>query len=92
MSPHVISRSFGTQVVGLGGWLLLTFAAAAIGGLASVQAGSFYAQLERPDPSLKGSANCMPPLALISFWTKRVLPLSSAWLKCWMSPTKQRAI
>lgn len=31
------------------GWLLLAFAAAAVGGIASVDAASFYAQLARPD-------------------------------------------
>ena len=37
------------QVVGLAGWLLVCFVAAAIGGAASVQAGPFYGQLVRPD-------------------------------------------
>ncbi|MFL6653789.1 MAG: TspO/MBR family protein [Sulfurifustis sp.] len=37
-----------TQVLGLAGWLVLTFAAAAIGAAASVNAGAFYAQLVRP--------------------------------------------
>jgi tryptophan-rich sensory protein len=32
----------------LGGWLLLTFAFAAIGAYASAQAGAFYMQLDRP--------------------------------------------
>ena len=36
------------DVIGLGGWLLLTFAAAAIGAVASAEAGVFYAQLTRP--------------------------------------------
>jgi tryptophan-rich sensory protein len=36
------------QVVGLIGWLLLSFFAAGIGGLASVQAASFYQQLAQP--------------------------------------------
>lgn len=36
------------QILGLLGWLLLAFAAAALGGLASVQAGAFYAELARP--------------------------------------------
>jgi benzodiazapine receptor len=36
------------QVVGLLGWLLLTFAAAAVGAVASAEAGAFYAQLVRP--------------------------------------------
>jgi len=37
-----------TQVVGLIAWLLVSFAAAAIGGIASARAGDFYAQLDRP--------------------------------------------
>ena len=38
----------GRKLLGLLGWLSLCFAAAAVGGLASVDAGSFYAQLDRP--------------------------------------------
>jgi benzodiazapine receptor len=48
MGQPVIFRSVGTQMIGLLGWLLLTFAAASIGALASAKAGTFYAQLERP--------------------------------------------
>lgn len=36
------------QVVGLLGWLLLSFAAAALGAVASVGAAAFYEQLARP--------------------------------------------
>ncbi len=36
------------QIVGLIAWLLLSFAAAAIGALASVQAATFYQQLAQP--------------------------------------------
>ncbi len=36
------------QIIGLVGWLLLSFAAAAIGAVASADAGSFYEQLVRP--------------------------------------------
>lgn len=36
------------QIVGLIGWLIVSFIAAAIGGAASIQAGPFYAQLVRP--------------------------------------------
>ncbi|MBA3589192.1 TspO/MBR family protein [Methylibium sp.] len=36
------------QALGLLGWIALSFAAAAIGGFASVNAGDFYQQLERP--------------------------------------------
>lgn len=37
------------QVLGLVGWLLLSFVAAAIGSAASIRAGDFYAQLVRPE-------------------------------------------
>jgi tryptophan-rich sensory protein len=37
------------QIVGLAGWLVVTFVAAAIGGAASVNAGSFYTQLVLPE-------------------------------------------
>ena len=37
-----------SQVIGLAGWLGVTFAAAAIGAFASADAGTFYAQLVRP--------------------------------------------
>ena len=40
--------STSLQVVGLLGWLLLSFAAAAIGAVASSEAGAFYEQLIRP--------------------------------------------
>lgn len=36
------------QVLGLAGWLLFSFAAGAIGGLASTRAEDFYGQLDRP--------------------------------------------
>jgi tryptophan-rich sensory protein len=37
------------QIVGLVGWLIVSFIAAVIGGAASTQAGPFYTQLARPD-------------------------------------------
>jgi tryptophan-rich sensory protein len=42
--PVSVSR----QAIGLLGWLLLTFATAAIGALASADAGAFYSELTRP--------------------------------------------
>lgn len=36
------------QWIGLAGWLLASFAAAAVGGVASANAGGFYQQLARP--------------------------------------------
>jgi tryptophan-rich sensory protein len=41
-------RSTLSQTVGLAAWLAVVFAAAAIGALASIDAGAFYAQLVRP--------------------------------------------
>lgn len=42
------ARTVPNQILGLAGWLLVCFAAAAAGALASVNAGAFYAGLERP--------------------------------------------
>lgn len=42
------TRSLTAQVLGLIGWLLAAFAVAAVGAVASVDAGSFYAQLSKP--------------------------------------------
>lgn len=44
MSP----RSTSSQLIGLAGWLVVAFAAAAVGAVASVDAASFYAQLSKP--------------------------------------------
>ena len=37
------------QILGLIGWLLVTFATSAVGAIASVNAGEFYGQLVQPD-------------------------------------------
>lgn len=44
----VAPRSLASQFTGLLGWLLVAFAAAALGAIASVEAASFYAQLAKP--------------------------------------------
>jgi translocator protein len=36
-------------VIGIAGWVLVSFAAAAVGGVASANAGDFYERLSRPD-------------------------------------------
>jgi len=62
------------QIVGLVGWLVVSFVAAAIGGAASVQAGPFYTQLVRP-----GWAP--PPSIFGPVWTVLyALMAVSAWL------------
>lgn len=43
-----LPRSKYYQAFGLLGWLLVTFAAAAVGGIASASAGEFYRELVRP--------------------------------------------
>ena len=40
--------TYAKQILGLVGWLLLSFVAAAIGAVASVQAADFYQQLAQP--------------------------------------------
>jgi translocator protein len=62
------------QALGLLVWLALTFAAAAIGGRASVQSGAFYAELIRP--------GWAPPAALFGpVWSVLYLLIGiSAWL------------
>jgi benzodiazapine receptor len=44
----MIRRSLLSQLVGLLGWLIAASAAGAVGAVASVDAGSFYAQLNKP--------------------------------------------
>ena len=63
-----------TQIIGLAGWLVICFAAAAIGAAASIQAGTFYAQIIRPDWA--------PPGALFGpVWTVLYTLMGiSAWL------------
>lgn len=62
------------QIIGLAGWLLASFAAAAIGGAASIQSGPFYTQLARP-----GWAP--PPSVFGPVWTVLyVLMAIAAWL------------
>jgi len=52
------SQSKQKQMLGLVGWLAVSFAASAVGAVASIQAKSFYGQLVQPDwappPSLFG--------------------------------------
>ena len=62
------------QVLGLAGWLLVSFVAAALGGAASIQAGPFYTQLARP--------GWAPPASLFGpVWTVLyVLMGIAAWL------------
>lgn len=62
------------QMAGLGAWLVVSFLAAAIGGAASIQAGSFYTQLIRPDWA-------PPPTLFGPVWTALyVLMGVAAWL------------
>lgn len=44
----VLRNATVTEALGLAGWLVLTFVAAAIGAVASMDAPAFYAQLDKP--------------------------------------------
>jgi benzodiazapine receptor len=70
MSIH----STQTQIIGLVGWLLLCFAASAVGAMASFQAQSIYGQLVQPDWA--------PPAWLFGpVWTVLYVMMAiSAWL------------
>ena len=58
----------------MAGWLLVTYAAAAIGGLASARSGTFYQQLARPDWD-------PPPSVFGPVWTILYLLMAiAAWL------------
>lgn len=46
--PRPLPLSVRTQALGLLGWLLAVFAAAAVGGFASANSGEFYRELVRP--------------------------------------------
>ena len=60
--------------LGLAGWLALCFVAAAIGGLASANAGEFYTQLNRPSWA-------PPPWLFAPVWTLLYAMMAvSAWL------------
>lgn len=70
MTLHPVSK----QILGLLGWLCICFAAAALGAVASVQAGAFYQSLARP--------HWAPPGWLFGpVWTVLyILMAISAWL------------
>jgi translocator protein len=70
----VKSMSIQRQIVGLAGWLLVCFAAAGIGAIASADAGTFYLRLSRP--------GWAPPAWLFApVWTALYTLMGvSAWL------------
>ena len=74
MQTSIESRSTRNPVLGLCGWLVLCFIAAAVGGLASANAGDFYSQLVRP--------NWAPPAWLFApVWTTLYAKMAvAAWL------------
>jgi len=71
-------------MVGLLGWLLVAFAAAAVGAIASVDAASFYAQLNKP--SWAPPASVFGPVWSVLYALMGV----SAWL-VWRAPGPKKA-
>jgi hypothetical protein len=57
------NRSRARQILGLIGWLVVAFAAAAVGAVASARAADFYSQLTRPDSEF-GAAPSAPHLEM----------------------------
>lgn len=78
-------RPVSHQLVGLLCWLLLVFAAAAVGAVASVNAQAFYAQLVKP--------SWAPPAGLFGpVWSVLYALMGiSAWL-AWRSGPSRRAL
>ena len=72
-------RSLPAQALGLLGWIVLCFAASAIGAIASFDAGPFYEQLDRP--------GWAPPSGAFGpVWTALYLLMAiAAWL-VWREP------
>jgi translocator protein len=62
------------QIIGLTGWLIIVFSAGAVGSVASVESGTFYGQLSRPEWA--------PPAWLFGpAWTVLYILMGiSAWL------------
>ena len=77
------TRPMSTQALGLAGWLLAAFAAAAVGAVASVDAAEFYAQLKKP--------SWAPPAWLFGpVWSVLYALMGvAAWL-VWRSPGPAR--
>jgi benzodiazapine receptor len=75
-----MARSLSSQLLGLLGWLLIAFATAAVGAVASVNAESFYAQLNTP--------SWAPPASVFGpVWsTLYALMGIAAWLACCWRP------
>ena len=76
-------RSMQSQVLGLIAWLAVVFAAASIGAIASIDASTFYGQLEKP--------SWAPPASVFGpVWsTLYALMAVSAWL-VWRKPDATR--
>jgi translocator protein len=80
----MVARPLASHFVGLLGWLLVTFAAAALGAIASLEAASFYAQLARP--SWAPPAGVFGPVWSVLYTLMGV----AAWL-VWRSPGSTKA-
>lgn len=76
-------RSALEQAFGLAGWLVLTFIAAGVGGAASINAGPFYSQLERP-------AWAPPSSVFGPVWTLLYLLMAVAAWQVWRAAAVQK--
>lgn len=72
--PAIHNRPSRNSLLGLAGWLLVTFAASAVGGLASARSSAIYGQLSQPEWA--------PPSSVFGpVWTILYLLMAiAAWL------------
>ena len=79
----MIPRPSAPQSVGLIGWLLAAFAAGAVGAVASVDAASFYARLDKP--------SWAPPASVFGpVWAALYALMGIAGWLVWRSPRPKR--
>ena len=85
MNHELSLKPRSIQALGFVGWLLLCFAVAAVGAVASVDAGAFYAQLARP-------AWAPPGWIFAPVWTVLYFSMAlAAWL-VWRDARNARAL
>lgn len=80
-------RSLLKQMLGLVGWLVVSFTAAAVGAVASIQAKPFYSQLAQPDwappPGVFGPVwtALYALMAIAAWWVWRLLSVRAHGLE-----------
>jgi tryptophan-rich sensory protein len=74
-----MTRSLSSQLVGLVGWLLVAFLAAAVGAIASVNAADFYAQLNKPSWAFAWHRGALAAAEVLILLALIVLTVRAFW-------------